>query len=103
MLTIATREQNLTVVEVKCPFPFVDNKQAGYYTYVACKQHGTLPARIFAQCQFQMLVAGTPACVLVEWHVTAEQALVIALDPAWCRCTQRLLEVRESQRCLASF
>jgi hypothetical protein len=65
--------------------------QSRYYTNVACKQHGTLPARIFAQCQFQMLVTGTPACVLVEWHVTAARALVIALDPAWCGAALRAL------------
>jgi hypothetical protein len=89
MLTIAG--QKLAAVEVKCPFPFVDDHRAGYYKYIGRKARKFLPARVFAQCQFQMLVTGTSACVLVEWHVTDARATIMKTDCAWCEAALRAL------------
>jgi hypothetical protein len=86
MLTIAG--QKLAAVAVMCLCALSDDRRAGCYKYSALKARTCLPARVFDQCQFQMLVTGTSACVLVEWHITYARATIMK---TYCEAALRSL------------
>jgi hypothetical protein len=89
---LAVRGSKL-LLEAKCPCPFVQRADHLEWEHVSYPVIGLQP-RVYAQCQFQMMVTGVHDCLVIWWldgDRNQSRLLRLRYDPAWCRAALEVL------------